>query len=105
MTGHKLSEEAKTRLQTMVRTNDGFEIAEVDLKLRGPGDLMGTQQSGMLNLKIADIVKDNQILKTARYHAIQLLKEDPRLEKEENIPIRKAYSRMMQNKTIWNYIS
>ncbi|KAB7530838.1 ATP-dependent DNA helicase RecG [Flagellimonas olearia] len=105
MTGHKLSEEAKTRLQTMVRTNDGFEIAEVDLKLRGPGDLMGTQQSGMLNLKIADIVKDNQILKTARYHALQLLKEDPRLEKEENIPIRKAYSRMMQNKTIWNYIS
>ncbi|RYC52785.1 ATP-dependent DNA helicase RecG [Flagellimonas olearia] len=105
MTGHKLSEEAKTRLQTMVSTNDGFEIAEVDLKLRGPGDLMGTQQSGMLNLKIADIVKDNQILKTARYHALQLLKEDPRLEKEENIPIRKAYSRMMQNKTIWNYIS
>ncbi|MEL6305797.1 MAG: ATP-dependent DNA helicase RecG, partial [Bacteroidota bacterium] len=64
MTGHKLSEDAKTRLETMVRTNDGFEIAEVDLKLRGPGDLMGTQQSGMLNLKIADIVKDNQILKT-----------------------------------------
>ncbi len=105
MTGHKLSEDSKTRLQTMVRTNDGFEIAEVDLKLRGPGDLMGTQQSGMLNLKIADIVKDNQILKTARYHAVQLLKEDPRLEKEENKPILIAYSKMMQNKTIWNYIS
>ncbi|MDC6363227.1 MULTISPECIES: ATP-dependent DNA helicase RecG [Flavobacteriaceae] len=105
MTGHKLSEDSKTRLQTMVRTNDGFEIAEVDLKLRGPGDLMGTQQSGMLNLKIADIVKDNQILKTARYHAVQLLKQDPRLEKEENKPILIAYSKMMQNKTIWNYIS
>jgi ATP-dependent DNA helicase RecG len=105
MTGHKLSEDSKTRLQTMVRTNDGFEIAEVDLKLRGPGDLMGTQQSGMLNLKIADIVKDNQILKTARYHAVQLLKEDPRLEKEENKPILIAYSKMMKNKTIWNYIS
>ncbi len=105
MTGHKLSEDAKTRLQTMVRTNDGFEIAEVDLKLRGPGDLMGTQQSGMLNLKIADIVKDNQILKTARYHAIQLLKQDPRLEKAENAPILNAYSKMMANKTIWNYIS
>lgn len=105
MTGHKLSEDAKTRLQTMVVTNDGFEIAEVDLKLRGPGDLMGTQQSGMLNLKIADIVKDNQILKTARYHAIQLLKDDPRLEKAENAPILNAYTKMMANKTIWNYIS
>ncbi len=105
MTGHKLSEDAKTRLQTMVRTNDGFEIAEVDLKLRGPGDLMGTQQSGLLTLKIADIVKDNQILKTARYHAIQLLKDDPRLEKPENAPILRAYTKMMQNKTIWNYIS
>lgn len=105
MTGNKLSEDSKTRLQTMVRTNDGFEIAEVDLKLRGPGDLMGTQQSGMLNLKIADIVKDNQILKTARYHAIQLLKDDPRLEKVKNAPILNAYSKMMANKTIWNYIS
>ena len=105
MTGHKLSEDAKTGLQTMVHTNDGFEIAEVDLKLRGPGDLMGTQQSGMLNLKIADIVKDNQILKTARYYAIQLLKDDPRLEKAENAPILNAYSKMMANKTIWNYIS
>ncbi|WP_375324573.1 ATP-dependent DNA helicase RecG [Flagellimonas sp. GZD32] len=105
MTGNKLSEDAKTRLQTMVGTNDGFEIAEVDLKLRGPGDIMGTQQSGMLNLKIADIVKDNQILKTARYHAIQLLKNDPRLEKQENAPILHAFSKMMANKTIWNYIS
>ncbi|NAY90840.1 ATP-dependent DNA helicase RecG [Muricauda sp. JGD-17] len=105
MTGSKLSEDAKTRLQTMVRTNDGFEIAEVDLKLRGPGDLMGTQQSGLLHLKIADIVKDNQILKTARYHAIQLLKEDPNLEKPENSPIRIAYTKMMQSAVIWGYIS
>ncbi len=105
MTGHKLSEDGKTRLETMVRTNDGFEIAEVDLKLRGPGDLMGTQQSGLLNLKIADIVKDNQILRTARYHAIQLLKTDPRLEKAENALIRYAFTKMMQQKTIWNYIS
>ncbi|TXN35581.1 ATP-dependent DNA helicase RecG [Flagellimonas hymeniacidonis] len=105
MTSHKLSEDGKTRLETMVRTNDGFEIAEVDLKLRGPGDLMGTQQSGLLNLKIADIVKDNQILKTARYHAIQLLKTDPRLEKAENALIRYAFTKMMQQKTIWNYIS
>jgi len=105
MTGHKLSEDAKTRLQTMTSTNDGFEIAEVDLKLRGPGDLMGTQQSGLLALKIADIVKDNQILQTARYHAMQLLKNDPRLEKEENAPVLRAFTKMMTNKTIWNYIS
>lgn len=105
MTSHKLSEDAKTRLETMVRTNDGFEIAEVDLKLRGPGDLMGTQQSGILNLKIADIVKDNQILKTARYYALQLLKDDPKLEREGNRSILFAYTKMMQQKTIWNYIS
>lgn len=105
MTGHKLSEDAKTRLQTMTNTNDGFEIAEVDLKLRGPGDLMGTQQSGLLTLKIADIVKDNQILQTARYHALQLLKNDPKLEKEENAPVLRAFTRMMAQKTIWNYIS
>ncbi|MBC6998427.1 ATP-dependent DNA helicase RecG [Cytophaga sp. FL35] len=105
MTGHKLSEESKTRLQTMTQTNDGFEIAEVDLKLRGPGDIMGTQQSGVLNLKIADIVKDNDILKTARHYAIQLLKTDPRLEKPENLPIRHAYSQIVKHKNIWNYIS
>ena len=105
MTGHKLSEDAKTRLETMCRTNDGFEIAEVDLNLRGPGDLMGTQQSGLLNLKIADIVKDNPILKTARYHAIQALKEDPKLESPENLPIRQAYTQLVKGKAIWGYIS
>ncbi|MFH6603996.1 ATP-dependent DNA helicase RecG [Maribacter algicola] len=105
MTGHKLSSEAKTRLETMVKTNDGFEIAEVDLKLRGPGDLMGTQQSGILNLKIADIVKDNAILKSARYYAIQILKDDPMLEKPENRAIRHAYTQLLKHKNIWNYIS
>jgi ATP-dependent DNA helicase RecG len=66
MTSHKLSSDSKTRMQTMVNTNDGFEIAEVDLKLRGPGNLMGTQQSGVLNLQIADIVRDRDILALAR---------------------------------------
>ena len=74
MTSHKLSENAKTRIKTMVKTSDGFEIAEVDLKLRGPGDLMGTQQSGVLNLRIADIVKDHDILNIARNAAIDILK-------------------------------
>jgi len=105
MTSHKLSAEAKTRLETMVRTNDGFEIAEVDLKLRGPGDIMGTQQSGVLNLKIADIVRDNDILKTARYYALQLLKDDPSLEKPENLIIRHTYAQLIKYKNIWNYIS
>ena len=105
MTSHKLSSEAKTRLQTMVQTNDGFEIAEVDLRLRGPGDLMGTQQSGLLNLKIADIVRDNDILKTARYYAIQLLKDDPRLESRDNLVIRHTYTQLVKHKNIWNYIS
>ena len=105
MTGDKLSSEAMTRLETMVRTSDGFEIAEVDLRLRGPGDLMGTQQSGLLNLKIADIVKDNAILGRARQYAQQVLKEDPRLEKDHNQILARTYSRLMKHKDIWTYIS
>ncbi|MEO1012193.1 MAG: ATP-dependent DNA helicase RecG [Bacteroidota bacterium] len=105
MTGYKLSSEAKTRLETMVRTNDGFEIAEVDLRLRGPGDLMGTQQSGVLSLKIADIVKDNAILKTARHYALRTLKTDPSLELPENLVIKQAYAQLIKHKNIWTYIS
>ncbi len=105
MSGHKLSEDGKTRLQTMVSTNDGFELAEVDLKLRGPGDLMGTQQSGVLNLKIADIVKDNQILKSARAYAKKLLTEDPNLELPEHKMVKHTYQQVAKHKNIWNYIS
>ncbi|MDG3582127.1 ATP-dependent DNA helicase RecG [Galbibacter pacificus] len=105
MTGHKLSSDSKTRLETMVGTNDGFQIAEVDLKLRGPGDLMGTQQSGVLNLKIADIVKDNDILKTARYYAVKTLKEDQNLMLEKNKILRYTYQQLAKHKNIWNYIS
>lgn len=105
MTGHKLSEDSKTRLQTMVSTNDGFEIAEVDLKLRGPGDLMGTQQSGVLNLKIADIVRDKDILAEARLQAQRTLKSDPSLTSAENLVLRKTYTLIAKHKNIWNYIS
>ena len=105
MTGHKLSNDSKTRLETMTSTNDGFEIAEVDLKLRGPGDLMGTQQSGVLNLKIADIVKDNSILQSARNYASRLLKADPNLSQEKHVMVKNAFARLVKNKTIWNYIS
>ncbi|MCG2431281.1 ATP-dependent DNA helicase RecG [Aequorivita xiaoshiensis] len=105
MTGHKLSSDAKTRLETMVRTSDGFEIAEVDLKLRGPGDMMGTQQSGVLNLRIADIVKDSEILKIARSYALQTLKSDPNLASDENRPIKNTYAQLVKYRNIWNYIS
>ena len=105
MTSHKLSSDAKTRLDTMVRTGDGFEIAEVDLKLRGPGDLMGTQQSGVLNLRIADIVKDSAILKIARSYAFEVLKQDPNLSQDENMPIGQTLAQLMKYKNIWNYIS
>ena len=71
----------------MVNSNDGFEIAEVDLKLRGPGDLSGTQQSGVLNLKIADLIKDGQLLFLARNIAIEVLKEDPDLALPKNKPL------------------
>ena len=105
MTSHKLSSDSKTRMETMVSTNDGFEIAEVDLKLRGPGDLMGTQQSGVLNLQIADIVKDRDILMLARNYALQLLREDASMQKPEHATLRSVFIEMTKKKNIWNYIS
>ena len=105
MTSHKLSNDTKTRIETMCRTNDGFEIAEVDLKLRGPGDLMGKQQSGVLNLKIADLVRDKDILQLARYEAIKLLKIDTTMQKPEHLEMRKVYIEMTAKANIWNYIS
>jgi ATP-dependent DNA helicase RecG len=105
MTSHKLSEDSKVRMETMVRTNDGFEIAEVDLKLRGPGDLMGKQQSGVLNLQIADLVKDRDLLQVARHEAVKLLKEDAPMEKPEHASLRKAFIELSKKKNIWNYIS
>jgi ATP-dependent DNA helicase RecG len=105
MTSYKLSSDSKTRMETMVNTNDGFEIAEVDLKLRGPGDLMGKQQSGVLNLQIADLVKDKDILLLARNYAIKLLKEDAPMEKPEHLIMRAVFIEMTKKKNIWNYIS
>jgi ATP-dependent DNA helicase RecG len=101
MTSYKLSQDAKVRMQTMCRTNDGFEVAEVDLQLRGPGDIEGTQQSGILNLKIADLAKDQQILQLARQAAGEILEEDPQLLKSENQILNKQLIR--QNKTNINW--
>lgn len=105
MTSHKLSSDSKTRMETMVQTNDGFEIAEVDLKLRGPGDLMGTQQSGVLNLQIADIVKDRDILMLARNYALKILRDDAPLQKPEHQTLRAVFIELTKKKNIWNYIS
>ena len=105
MTGNKLGEDSKTRIETMCRTNDGFEIAEVDLKLRGPGDIMGKQQSGVLNLQIADLVKDRDILMLARDYAIRLLKDDAAMLKPEHTTLREVFIEMSKKKNIWNYIS
>ena len=105
VSGNKVSVEGKTRLQTMVDTNDGFQISEVDLKLRGPGDLMGTKQSGVLDFKIADIIIDNKILHFARNEADLLLQDDAELEKAENINIARAYRPYARERLGWSRIS
>jgi ATP-dependent DNA helicase RecG len=105
MSGNKLSADAKLRLETMVRTTDGFEIAEADLKLRGPGDIMGTQQSGILDLKIADLARDGQILQWARNVALELLEKDPKLTLSSNAMVASHLKRMMQSRTNWSRIS
>jgi len=105
LTDYKLSADAKTRLQTMVETSDGFKIAEVDLKLRGPGNMMGTQQSGVLNLKIADVVKDTAILTRARNAALDVLAEDADLTNPENKTILDTYSYIQKTSGLWSNIS
>ncbi len=106
MSSYKLSKEAKIRMETMVRTSDGFEIAEVDLKLRGPGDMEGTQQSGIpFNLKLANLAKDGQILQLARNKAIDILDKDNLLENEENSILNKELKLRKRQKINWGAIS
>jgi ATP-dependent DNA helicase RecG len=106
MSGYKLSREAKTRIETMTRTNDGFEIAEVDMKLRGPGDLEGTQQSGVpFNLSIANLLTDSQILEHARRTAQDVLEKDPLLEAPRNQVIVQQLSRQKPMVKDWSRIS
>jgi ATP-dependent DNA helicase RecG len=105
MTDYKLGAESKTRIETMVRTNNGFEIAETDLKLRGPGDLMGTQQSGALDLLIADLSKDSEVLQQARETAIGILDNDPELMKPENSAIRNQIQVKKKTAVNWSRIS
>ena len=105
MTDYKLGMEAKTRIQTMVRTNNGFEIAETDLKLRGPGDLLGTQQSGVLDLLIADLGKDGQLLQQARESAIKMLETDPDLTNPANRVVKVQIESTRSNAMNWSRIS
>ena len=105
ITDVKRSSDSRTRIETMVSTNDGFQIAEVDLKLRGPGDLMGKQQSGVLALKIADLVKDNQLLKIARDYASDLIRIDPELTDPAHRNVARTLDLLRKNKGIWNFIS
>ena len=106
MSKFELSKETRQRLETMVRTNDGFEIAEADLQLRGPGDIDGTVQSGLpLDLKIADLARDGQVLQLAREAALDILKDDPLLQNDSNALLLKQLDRMQRNNINWSSIS
>ena len=104
MTEYKLSQEARTRIQTMVATHDGFKIAEVDLQLRGPGNILGTQQSGIMKFRLADIIKDAPLLHTARNMAYKLLKDDFNLQKPEHQNIRYFLQKQIKESGFWNLI-
>ncbi len=105
MSSFKLSSDARTRIETMVRTTDGFEIAEIDMQLRGPGDLAGTQQSGILNLRLADITKDSIILNLARKAAQNILEQDPHLTSPENKCLADVLNKKRRTNTNWSKIS
>jgi ATP-dependent DNA helicase RecG len=105
MTDYKLSADSKVRISTMVKTNNGFDIAETDLSLRGPGDLMGTQQSGVLDLLIADLGRDGEILKKARDTAVEMLQNDPDLSRPENKEVKIQVESMSKTAVNWSRIS
>ena len=105
MTGDKLSQDARTRLKTMCRTNDGFEIAEVDLELRGPGDIMGTRQSGDIQLQVADLVRDRDLMQAARHIAMEILEVDPKIEHAENALIAEGLAKLKRRREDWSQIS
>jgi ATP-dependent DNA helicase RecG len=104
MTSPRLGKEARERMSILTETNNGFKIAEKDLELRGPGDIEGTRQSGLLNFKLANIVQDKYWLELARDRAADLLEKDPDLEAEENKAL-KVFLQTQQGKTAWSKIS
>ena len=105
MSGNKTTNDSKIRINTMVKSNDGFEIAEKDLEIRGPGNLMGTQQSGIIPLKIVNLVSDKNMISTIRDYVKKILTTDQNLTKKENTIILNTYKHLNKNNDIWNYIS
>ena len=105
MSSFKLSNDAKKRIKTMTSTNDGFKVAEVDMEIRGPGNLLGTQQSGILDFKIANIINDKEILESARKDVKNLISIDPSLSNLENKLIKKEFLSMRKNSLLWKHIS
>jgi len=104
LTGAKTGNDARERIKTMCSTNDGFKIAERDLELRGPGDIEGTRQSGALNLKLASLVDDRQLVAEARLLAEALIEQDEGLELPQNAPL-KTFLNLHKGKTVWSKIS
>ena len=105
ITGHKKTKESKIRMETMEKTNDGFIIAEKDLELRGPGNIMGTQQSGEMPLKITNLFTDSKLILKIRKLVEKIISKDPRLENENNLVILKNIRMIIEKKDIWEYIS
>jgi ATP-dependent DNA helicase RecG len=105
MSSFKVSKEGRQRIDTMVRTTNGFDIAEADLRLRGPGNIEGTQQSGIINLNIADLARDGKILTTAREIAQRVLDDDPDLQRSVHLRIREVLQRNKNQKMGWGLIS
>lgn len=105
VTSDKLSSDSRTRMKTMVDTNDGFKISEVDMQLRGPGDILGTQQSGVVDFKKLNLVTDGNIIKVAKASVEHLLKNDPNLEHPENFQLRTYYAKQYKGKNKWSRIS
>ena len=105
MTGNKTTNDSKARIDTMVKSNDGFIIAEKDLELRGPGNIMGTQQSGIVPLKIASLIEDKAMISTIREYVKRVLSTDKDISKSKNRIILETYKHLNKNNDIWNYIS
>ena len=105
MSGNKTTNDSKVRIDTMVKSNDGFVIAEKDLELRGPGNIMGTQQSGIIPLKIASLIEDKVMISTIREYVKRVLSADKNISKSKNRIILETYKHLNKNNDIWNYIS
>jgi len=105
MTSDKLSKESRTRIKTMTETNDGFKISEVDMQLRGPGDILGTQQSGVVDFKRLDLINDSAIIKTTKNTVEKILEADPMLSRPDNMIIKNYYIRYYKGKNKWSKIS